>query len=396
METIFGLAFLLVILLTLGMLEIFIHRQNLRKIPIRIHVNGTRGKSSVTRLIHAALNESGIKTVAKTTGTEPLFLFPEGREVPIYRRLGANIKEQFRVVSMARKCGAKAIVLECMALQPDLQTLSEQKFIQATHGVITNVREDHLDVMGPEEVDVAKALLGMIPAKALLFTAEKDYLKLFSKACQDHKTQLITTNLDQESSLSDQEMDKFPYLEHRENVALVLNICSSLGIERQNALEGMYKVQEDDGVLKETKIQFRGKEIIYLNGFAANDPESSSTLWKIACQRNLGLKKKIIVVNSREDRIDRSERMARAMVEWDNPGLFFLTGKGSNIVAREAMKKGVDRDKIIMAQGNSDQEDFEYLLDCSSDSTLIMGIGNISGFGKMVTYLMSQLQLAQG
>jgi hypothetical protein len=36
-------------------------------IPVRIHVNGIRGKSSVTRLIAAALREAGIRTVAKTT-----------------------------------------------------------------------------------------------------------------------------------------------------------------------------------------------------------------------------------------------------------------------------------------------------------------------------------------
>ena len=35
-------------------------RRDLSRIPIRIHVNGTRGKSSVTRLIAGALRESEI------------------------------------------------------------------------------------------------------------------------------------------------------------------------------------------------------------------------------------------------------------------------------------------------------------------------------------------------
>ena len=35
----------------------------------RIHVNGIRGKSSVTRLIAAALREGKVKTLGKTTGT---------------------------------------------------------------------------------------------------------------------------------------------------------------------------------------------------------------------------------------------------------------------------------------------------------------------------------------
>ena len=34
-------------------------------------MNGTRGKSSVTRLVAAGLREGGLKTFAKTTGTAP-------------------------------------------------------------------------------------------------------------------------------------------------------------------------------------------------------------------------------------------------------------------------------------------------------------------------------------
>ena len=45
-----------------GMAEYAYHLKNLRSIPIRIHVNGTRGKSSVTRLIAAGLREGGAQT----------------------------------------------------------------------------------------------------------------------------------------------------------------------------------------------------------------------------------------------------------------------------------------------------------------------------------------------
>ena len=40
---------------SLGAIESWIHRRNLARIPIRIHVNGARGKSSVTRHIAAGL-----------------------------------------------------------------------------------------------------------------------------------------------------------------------------------------------------------------------------------------------------------------------------------------------------------------------------------------------------
>ena len=176
-----GIIFLVFsVLVLLGLFEALIHRRNLASIPIRIHVNGTRGKSSVTRLIAGGLRAGGIITCAKTTGTLARMILPDASEYPVFRPAGANVIEQVRIVSTAAGYGAKAIVLECMALQPHLQWLCESRFLKASHGVITNARPDHLDVMGPEEKDVALALAGTIPIKAKLFTAEKRHLA-FSK-----------------------------------------------------------------------------------------------------------------------------------------------------------------------------------------------------------------------
>ena len=54
-----------------GLIENYYHQKSVNSIPLRIHVNGTRGKSSVTRLIAAGLREGKLKTFAKTTGTTP-------------------------------------------------------------------------------------------------------------------------------------------------------------------------------------------------------------------------------------------------------------------------------------------------------------------------------------
>ncbi|HHH10625.1 MAG TPA: poly-gamma-glutamate synthase PgsB, partial [Sorangium sp.] len=115
MEVLLGLATGLV---SLGAAEFAIHQRRLRSIGTRIHVNGTRGKSSVTRLIAAGLRRGNMQTCAKTTGTLARFIAPDGRELPLYRPRGANIIEQRRVVSLAAQLGAEALVLECMALQP--------------------------------------------------------------------------------------------------------------------------------------------------------------------------------------------------------------------------------------------------------------------------------------
>ena len=56
---ILSLIVLILILLAIGLIEFYYHNYYLKSIPIRVHVNGARGKSSVTRLIASGIRESG-------------------------------------------------------------------------------------------------------------------------------------------------------------------------------------------------------------------------------------------------------------------------------------------------------------------------------------------------
>ncbi|MGB9561874.1 MAG: poly-gamma-glutamate synthase PgsB, partial [bacterium] len=131
---------LFLLLVSLWIAEYQRHKFALKKIPLRIHVNGTRGKSSVTRLITWGLISGGYKVVGKTTGSAPVIII-DGKEFPIERVGRANIKEQIRVVREACEVGADVIVVECMAIDPELQYISERKIIKSSIGVITNVRD---------------------------------------------------------------------------------------------------------------------------------------------------------------------------------------------------------------------------------------------------------------
>ncbi len=86
------------ILIIFAIVEINLHLKSLSQIPIRIHVNGARGKSSVVRLIASGLREGGFKTYAKTTGTIPRIINDNGDDVELHRLRTASIGEQIKLI----------------------------------------------------------------------------------------------------------------------------------------------------------------------------------------------------------------------------------------------------------------------------------------------------------
>src|SRR5947209_3006146 len=93
------------------------HRRNLRAVPVRIHVAGTRGKSTTTRLIAAGLRAGGRRVLAKVTGSEPRLILPDGSEEAWPRRGPASVREQTRLLARAAKLHADTVVVECMAIR---------------------------------------------------------------------------------------------------------------------------------------------------------------------------------------------------------------------------------------------------------------------------------------
>ena len=368
------------VLIAMGALELIVHRRRLARIPIRIHVNGTRGKTSVTRLIAAGLREAGVRTVAKTTGTVPRFILPNGREVPVYRPGGANVIEQKQAVTMAAAQRAEALVVECMALQPSLQWLSESKLVRATHGAITNARPDHLDVMGPSEEDVARALAGTVPVAGVFLTAERKHRAFFQQVAEDRGSRFHAAE-EISQPLTTEDVEAFPYLEHQDNVELALAVCEEIGVDNETALRGMWRAKPDPGAMTETRVEFFGRHVIFVNGFAANDPISTRYIWEQSLRRHRELKRRIAVFNCRSDRADRSEQLAASYAGWTQADEVVLLGTGQYIYARAAVRSGLDPTRLVFVDRDHPADIFEILLGLSESSALVMGLGNIAGPG---------------
>lgn len=373
-------------LVSLGAAEFAVHRKRLNSISTRIHVNGTRGKSSVTRLIAAGLRRGRLTTCAKTTGTLARFIAPDGRELPLYRPRGANIIEQRRVVALAAELGADALVLECMALQPALQSLCELKLIRATHGVVTNARPDHLDVMGPGAADVARALAGITPVGGVMYTAEQEHLKIFEHAAKDRNTKLVAV---EPLAPDDAALIPFAYTEHPDNVALALRVCQDLGVERELALDGMWYAQPDPGAMTTHQVDFFGRTLTFVNGFAANDPVSTEQIWSLALDKYCEMENKIAVFNCRVDRAERSLQLGRTYPDWPQADRVVLMGSGTYLFARAAVDAGLDPSKLLLLEGASTEDVFERIIELVERSALIMGMGNIASGGIQLTRFFS-------
>jgi poly-gamma-glutamate synthase PgsB/CapB len=371
---------LIILLLTVGFIafgvvEYALHRRRLGRIPIRVQVNGTRGKSSVTRLIAAGLRGGGIKTVAKVTGTKPRFIVGDAEEYPV-RRLGrANIVEDLRIVRLAHERGAEALVIECMALVPQYQKTENRVIVRPTHGVITNVRADHLDVMGPTVDDVGRALSLTVPRTGRLFTAERGPQLATLRAAAGVGVEVTVTD---PASVSDGEMGGFGYIEHKENVALALAVCSSAGVERESALAGMRRSLPDSGVMRIIDVTDRGKTIELVNTLAANDPDSIAMLWRMMEPR---MADRVLLVNCRRDRVDRSRQLAELVAGWSARHIV-VTGGLTRIFVNRAQEQGVRRERMTdLGEDRPPAEVYERVHALAAEQTLLFATGNTVGYG---------------
>ena len=370
-----------VALIGLAGLETWSHKRALKRIPIRIHVAGTRGKSSVTRLLAAGLRGAGIRTAAKTTGTLARMILPDGREVPVFRPNGSNIIEQKRIIATAAALNVEALVIECMALNPLLHWISEKKLIRATHGVITNAREDHLDIMGPTARHVAECLAGMIPVRGKVFTAEEEFYDVFSSASEDRRSDCTKLSKEAIAAVTPEDLSGFSYLEHAENVALALAVLKDLGIDRETALSGMWQTAPDPGALTEHVIDFFSRKIIFVNGFAANDPLSTKRIWDRSVENHPDVGRTVAVFNLRGDRPDRTQQLAAGTDFWHNADRVILMGTGAYSFARLAGRKGVDGTRFVYADFDRVDDIFETIVSVCGETTLVVGMGNIGGLG---------------
>ena len=260
------------------------HCARLKAVPIRILVNGTRGKSTVTRLIAAGLAAAGLRVYAKTTGSAARIILPDLSEREIRKHGTAkrrpSIMEHKWFVREAHRAGAQAIVAECMAIRPETIGVLETRLAHSTIGVITNVRLDHLDTMGTELESIAEALGESIPDRGKAFVGsegiDEEIKAVLSRMAAQRGSELIFVPSAEETQALRRD---FLYPVHAQNLALALAVCDACGVSCQIALRGMQSAKPDPGVRPTLQTTWRRHKVRVINAFAANDPQSTLEMW---------------------------------------------------------------------------------------------------------------------
>lgn len=367
----------LIIALVIGIVEWQAHKKYVAALPIRVNVNGIRGKSTVTRLITGIIKEAGYKTIGKTTGTSArLIYWNTTEEEPIIRRPeGPNIHEQKMVVKKAAQLGAEALVSECMAVNPDYQIVFQEKLVQANIGVIVNVLEDHMDVMGPTLDDVAEAFTATIPYDGHLIVSEGPYVEYFKQEASKRNTKVIVAN---NSKISDSFLRKFDYMVFPENASLSIAVAEALGIDENTAYRGMLNAQPDPGAMRIQEIKRENAITYFVNGFAANDPVSTLTIWERIKSQGYPTKYPVILMNCRADRVDRTIQFANDVLPYLSIDTLVLIGEEADPIIAAVKSNKLKVSQMLDLQGKSTDEIYELLLEITTNN-VIYGIGNIHG-----------------
>lgn len=369
---------ILVALCCYGAWEYRGHQKRLRRIPIRIHVNGSRGKSSVTRLIAAGLRAGGIRTVGKTTGTLPRISTPDGKEIAIIRDQRANVIEQVKILKYIEQFSPKALVIECMAVLPEYQWMCEHQMVHATIGVITNARLDHTNEMGHFREQIAYSLANTIPVKGKAYTSDKTNLNVFKEVGDKRGTEVFRIG---GGDVTREELRNFSYIEHPANIGLALSVCKDCGVDRETALNGMYQVVPDAGALRVALCSEGDKEILFVNAMAANDPESTLVIWNQIKEQFAPLGKVILLLNSRADRQDRSIQlieMVAGNIQFDH---LVLTGESVRRFTGFAHKYKIPDSKLVGLGWIKPEKVWSELFELVGSKGTVLGIGNVGAGG---------------
>jgi poly-gamma-glutamate synthase PgsB/CapB len=376
--------------------------RNLAKIPLRIGITGTRGKSGVTRLVAAGLRTQGRRVLAKTTGSRPVLILPDGTETDIQRAGPASIREQVRLMALASEIGADTVVAEFMSIGEECLATESRGIVRPGILALTNVRLDHLDEMGGTKEDIARTLSAAFPEGGTVFVPREEVHPVFEGRADRLRARIVPVEPSRGSRggevAQDAEAERgsgaasFPTLRHEfePNLRLSREILAFLGVPRDRAWAGMARAVPDFGSLRIWLKRFEHppRNAYFASAFAANDPESSAAvLEKIGGILSLNAMSIVGLLCLREDRGNRTLQWIRAAEEGFFGGferVAILGRPGPAALRRLRRRLGSGGEKFVRPAERRLEEAVSRLVSASEREPVVVGLGNIVGTGERI------------
>jgi poly-gamma-glutamate synthase PgsB/CapB len=185
--------------------------------------------------------------------------------------------------------------------------------VRSNIGVLTNVREDHQDVMGETLPEIARSLLNTCPWNGILVTAETnpEITPIIDEVAASRGSRVVYADPEW---VSDVDIERFDYIAFKENVAIGVAIADLLGIPREVAMRGMVEAAPDPGVLRMKELKILGKRVTWANLFAVNDRESMVVAMEKLTPYITADTTTVGILNNRSDRERRAIQFADVAV----------------------------------------------------------------------------------
>lgn len=375
-------------------------RQKLKLVNRRIAVSGIRGKSSVTRLIAGGLKGAGFRVLAKTTGSRPMLIYPDGREAVIRRSGRPGILEQKKLMAEAAREKVDFLVSELMSIQPECLRAELRYLVKPEILVLTNFRVDHVEYLGEDRESIARAILGVVPSGTLVFLPEEEWKPWMTDFSRKRSFELRIVSGNRETARF---CEMLSYPEFEPNARLALSVLRHFGISEDQVISGWSALNPDYGRMRVWKIENRnGSHFYFISLFAANDPESSRLAIESLTARAGWPKKRMLgLISLRGDRGDRTWQWAEFLNSGQADFLegLMVTGAGTRAFLRKLKGRFLRSDRpFFVLKGKSPEEDMEEIKrivsgfqgtgKISGESWLVFALGNIGGSGeRLIDYL---------
>lgn len=371
-----GLASLFLIFL---IAESIVYNRRLKRIPLRITVSGTRGKTSIVRTLASVFRAHGIKVLAKTTGSEAMYILPDGSLEEIRRKGLTTILEQKRLIAKGVKLNVECVITEIMSIHPDNHKVETYKLIKPELTILSNFRPDHTDVVGESTHEISELFVNDIFPGSKIIIPEEELNEFILKGIQQNRAVLITTKtgisneLNLPESVYEQQIPA--------NLDTVITTARYHGIPDEIIIRGILDTQLDIGQFGIFRFDSPDRKVWFVNAFAANDPVSTLQLIQktseILAPEITDNPEIIGLLALRSDRGERS-RQWLDYLQPEGPGLFsrlYVSGIHSTIFARKL--KNCER----LTNQNPEQIT-RHIIESTKRDIMVFGIANILGLGR--------------